>query len=286
MVIVHYGDQGPTTELANSMVSFDADIRVIANDLTPRPAGLADAISWHIPKRNLGYGDAFNLAIATESRPAYVLLNTDLEMPRVTFDRCLDELKRPGVGIVGPVLRFPDGSLQSGAARLTRWRKGPRPDVDPGPRTVDCTWVTGAAMFVRGEVAHGVGMDGSYFLGGEDADLCVRAALVGWRTVCVGQCSAVHLQSQVISGSRWYYYSARNHVWWARTNFGTATAALNWLHALVILPRVLAADILVRRNLTSTRLSLLGLRHALRPKPDRAQGSLPDEPLAGRVMAW
>jgi len=43
----------------------------------------------------------------------------------------------------------------------------------PARVTVECDWVTGAVMFVRREVIAAIGMDGSFFLGAEDADLCV-----------------------------------------------------------------------------------------------------------------
>ena len=72
--------------------------------------------------------------------------------------------------------------------------------VDPGAATVDCAWVTGAVMFVRREVAETVGMDGSFFLGGEDADFCVRARRQGWRVQCCGVAPAIHHRSRVIVG--------------------------------------------------------------------------------------
>ncbi len=285
-IVVHYGDQHPTAQLANSLAELADEVLIVANDLSGRPDELDGRVEWLVPPRNLGYGDAFNFAILDRSSSAYVLLNTDIVMPQETFVRCLETVVEPGVGIVAPVLRYEDGSLQSGAARLTRWRRAPRVLVDPGAYRVDCTWVTGAAMFIREEVAREVGMDGSYFLGAEDADLCVRAGRMGWRVICRGDVSATHFGSQVITGPRWNYYATRNHVWWTRANFGLGTAGLNWLGAFANLPRLIVADLFKRRSLTSTRLALLGLRHAWWVKPDREHGSLAAEPLAARVMTW
>jgi len=115
--------------------------------------------------------------------------------------------------------------------------------------------VTGAAMFVRREVAETIGMDGSYFLGAEDSDLCVRAARAGRQTVCRGD------GSRVISGARWHYYSTRNRVWWTRANFGIGCAILNWLWELLSLLRVLLVDVIRRRDLTLSRLRILALRN-------------------------
>jgi GT2 family glycosyltransferase len=129
-------------------------------------------------------------------------------------------------------------------------------------------------------------MDGSFFLGGEDADLCVRARRAGWRVVCCGDAPAVHHRSQVITGPRWTYYSIRNRVWLARANFGPVSAAISWLGGLLALPRLALGDAVLRRNFTVSRLGLLALAHAWMRKPSRAEGPLPAEPLAGRVIRW
>ena len=285
-VIVHYGYHDRTIKLANALIDFDADVVVVANDLVARPGCLDRRVEWIIPERNLGFGDAFNLAIVGRNNSAYVLLNSDLTISRLTFERCLSVLGQDGIGVVGPVLRHEDGTLQSGAARLSRWRRMPRTLFDPGSQVVDCVWVTGAAMFMRREVAAEVGMDGSYFLIAEDADLCVRAARAGWRVVCCGDAEATHLGGQTITGPRGYYYSTRNCVWWTRSNFGLGVATLNWFALVLNLPRILLADMLKRHDFMSSRLTVLGLHHAWRRKPERDSGSLADEPLAGRIMHW
>jgi len=114
-------------------MEFEVDeVVVVPNDRAPRPSHLDERAVWLMPERNLGYGDAFNLAIQARSSPAYVLLNTDVLLPRGTLEACLETLGAEGVGVVGPVLRHADGSLQSGAARLTRFRRSPHVLVDPG----------------------------------------------------------------------------------------------------------------------------------------------------------
>jgi len=273
--------------LLAALRSLDVDLVVVANDRRQRPSGVDGGVEWLVPERNLGYGGAFMLAARSLRAPAYVALNTDIELSRETFDRCVEALFSAScIGIVGPVLRHEDGSLQSGAARLSRWRRAPRVLVEPGPRTVECDWVTGAVMFVRREVIAAIGMDGSFFLGAEDADLCVRARRAGWRVVCCGDAPAVHHGSKVITGPRWSYYSVRNRVWFARANFGIVAAVLNWLAGAAVLPRVLVADVLKRHDLTSSRLGAMALVHSLWHKPSAAEGPRPDEPIPSRVMSW
>ncbi|MBY8874828.1 glycosyltransferase family 2 protein [Micromonospora sp. PLK6-60] len=286
-VIVHYGDLTPTIKLVNDIVEYGTEVVVVANDRAPRPAEVDDRVEWIVPDRNLGYGDAFMLAARGRSARALLLLNTDIVLPRDSFERCLDTLfSEPGVGIVGPILRHEDGSLQSGAARFSAWRRAPRVLIDPGPRTVDCDWVTGAVMFIRREVVEDVGLDGSFFIGAEDTDLCVRARRTGWRVLCCGDAPATHHGSRVMSGSRWTYYTIRNRVWFARTNFGVGAALLNWIWAVSLLPRMAVGDILKRRDTTRLRLGLMALRHAWWRKPSAAEGPLPDEPLPARIMSW
>lgn len=287
-VIVHYGPAEPTVDLARRIDGFTDEIVVVANDGRDRPAGLPSTVDWLVAERNLGYGSAFMLALRGRSADAYLLLNTDIELPRAAYERCLDELLRaPDTGIVAPVLRYADGTLQSGAARLSRWRRAPLVLIEPGPQPVECEWVTGAVMFIRREVAETIGMDGSFFLGAEDVDLCVRARRAGWRVVCCGDAAAVHHRSQVITGPRWTYYSIRNRVWLARANFGRLPALLSWLGSLSALPRLAVGDALLRGNFSVSRLGALALAHAwtLR-KPSRSDGPLPEEPLAGRVIRW
>jgi N-acetylglucosaminyl-diphospho-decaprenol L-rhamnosyltransferase len=286
-VVVHYGAVEPTVDLIRRIDGYTDEVVVVANDGRPEPAGLPAGVDWIVADRNLGYGSAFTLALRGRDADAYLLLNTDIVLPRAAYRRCLDVLlSTPDTGIVAPVLRYSDGTLQSGAARLSRWRRAPQVLIEPGPGPVECEWVTGAVMFIRREVAETVGMDGSFFLGAEDADLCVRARRDGWRVVCCGDAAAVHHRSQVITGPRWTYYSIRNRVWLARANFGPVSATLSWLGGLLTLPRMVVADALLRRDFSASRLGLLALAHAWMRKPARADGPLPEEPLAGRVIRW
>jgi N-acetylglucosaminyl-diphospho-decaprenol L-rhamnosyltransferase len=286
-VVVHYGPVEPTVDLARRIDGYADEIVVVANDGRARPAGLPSTVDWIVADRNLGYGSAFTLAVRGRVSDAYLLLNTDIELPYSAYRRCLDVLlSTSDTGIVAPVLRYSDGTLQSGAARLSRWRRAPLVLVEPGPAPVECEWVTGAVMFIRREVAETVGMDGSFFLGGEDADLCVRARRAGWRVVCCGDAAAVHHRSQVITGPRWTYYSIRNRVWLARANFGPVPAILSWLGSALALPRLAVGDAVRRRNFSVSRLGVLALAHAWIRKPARAEGPREDEPLAGRVIRW
>src|SRR5450631_1547188 len=278
-VIVHYGTREPTIRVANSALMYSTSVVVVANDRSPRPTKLDSRIAWLVPSRNLGYGDGFTWG--ARHRPAEILLalNNDVIVREDSVRACVNAFSDEAIGVVGPVLYYEDGSLQSGAGALSPVIRASRPKNDPGIEGSDCIWVTGAVMFVRASTLYSVGMDGSYFLGQEDADFCIRARSQGWRIHCVGSAPAIHFGSQVISGPRWSYYATRNHVWFVRSRYGRARALAAWLWQFGLLPRVVFADLVKRHDITSSRLMVLGLRHALRPKPSAADGPWKDEPM-------
>lgn len=286
-VVVHYGPVEPTVAVALSVLPLVGEVVVSVNDGSARPDGLPVTVRWVVMERNLGYAAAFDRAVRGVDADVFVLLNNDVEISPDCFTRCVEVMAGdPQIGVLGPVLRHPDGSLQSGAGVLTRWARVPRSRIEPGPGVTDCEWVTGATMFLREELLRTAGMDGSYFLGYEDTDFCVRARRAGYRVVCHGAAPAIHHGSTVISGPRWSYYAPRNRVWFARACFGVPVAVLTWLQQVVKLPRIALADVVKRRDLTSTRLSLLAAAHAWMRKPSAAEGPRVDEPLPSRVMRW
>ena len=281
-VVVHYGPVEPTVRVANAATAYATSVLVVANDRQPRPEGLASSVEWVIPERNLGYGGAANHACEHGVDEVVVLLNNDIVLDAATVSACVGEFDDPSVGVVGPVLRHEDGSLQSGAARLSRVMGLAQVHRDPGPTVVDCDWVTGAVLFTRRSILTELPMDGSYFLGREDTDYCFRVRSHGWRVRCVGTDSAIHHGSAVIGGSMWSYYAARNSAWFADAYFGRLRGALLRLWLVVLVLRVVAADILKRHTLTHSRLAALGIIHSFRPKPSITEGPWVCEPVPQR----
>jgi N-acetylglucosaminyl-diphospho-decaprenol L-rhamnosyltransferase len=138
--------------------------------------------------------------------PDYILLlNNDTIVPAGAFDGLVDYLEaHPEVGVVGPKLLLPDGSLDlacrrsfptpevsfyrmTGLSRL--FPRSPRfarynltyldPDVEA---EVDA--VVGACMLLQTSVVHEVGLlDEQFFMYGEDLDWAYRIRQYGWRIV-------------------------------------------------------------------------------------------------------
>lgn len=176
------------------------------------------------------------------------------------------------------MLRYPDGSVQSGPGELVGPLRRERVVTDPGPRLVDCTWVTGAVMFVRHDALRASGWDRSYFLGSEDIDLCLRLAAHGYRVACDGRVAAVHEHAREI-GTMWLYYHFRNRLWLARKNYPRWQVVLIVAAAWLDGGKVWLGDRLLRRGTSKSRLVLAGLRDGMRADALSRTEPLPDEPI-------
>lgn len=176
-------------------------------------------------ERNLGFARANNLALrrilalvpeANQAEHAVLLLNTDCFVHPETLRellRVLDEER--DVGIVGPKLLRPDGSLDlacrrsfptpaaafwklTGLAQLfphsRRFAQYNLTYLDPDqPADVDA--VSGACLLTRLQTIAQVGLlDESYFMYGEDLDWAYRIKARGWRVRYCPTAVAVHLK--------------------------------------------------------------------------------------------
>jgi hypothetical protein len=164
-------------------------------------------------ERNLGLGRALNLGMARAAGRHFLIVNPDVEVGRGAIDALVEFLDaHPAVGIVGPKLLDPDGSLQYSArtfyslsaillrrtflGRLFPHAHAVREhlmlDWDHAD-TRDVDWLLGAALLVRREAAEDVGgMDERFFLYFEDVDWCSRMHRRGWRVVYLPSATMVH----------------------------------------------------------------------------------------------
>jgi N-acetylglucosaminyl-diphospho-decaprenol L-rhamnosyltransferase len=163
---------------------------------------------------NLGFGRACNLGVQ-RSRGAHVLLlNPDAIIEAGAADRLLDFcLRHPEHGIVGGRTLRPDGTLDPSSCwgEQTLWslacaatglsalfRRSPVFDPESlgrwqrdSVREVDV--VTGCLLMASRTVWDALGgFDPDFFMYGEDADLCRRARLLGYRPAITPHAVAVH----------------------------------------------------------------------------------------------
>lgn len=167
---------------------------------------------------NEGYARAMNAALAPAAGPpgpdVLIALNPDTVCPPGSLRSLCDALLAEGdVGLVAPVLRYPNGAYQPSAyrfpsplvsmaasfapLRLQRGRLGRRLGLEaaPPPDTpVDIDWATGAVHVIRAAALGGrPPYDERWFMYTEDLDLCWRLAARGWRRRLVPDVSVTHV---------------------------------------------------------------------------------------------
>ncbi len=160
--------------------------------------------------RNLGFGAACNRAAANGAAPWIVLLNPDCLIDSATLAAMVDIAHRdPAIGLLGADVRDALG-LEETAAR----RRDPTPlrllrDHLPWLRRADASVhlarsaepvqqvdaCSGALMLLPRAVYQRIsGFDESYFLHGEDLDLCARVRACGLRVAVANEVRAEHRQ--------------------------------------------------------------------------------------------
>jgi GT2 family glycosyltransferase len=161
---------------------------------------------------NLGFAPAVNLGLAMSSSKHVLLLNPDARLLPGSFDKLSAELDGDRVGMCGPRIVRPDGSLDAFAARrmptpwrtmcrllgltrLSKWARLRDSLADRlGETSVDVPCLTGAAVLVRRDVLdHSGGLDNTIPMYLEDLELCERCRRLGQRVRYVGAASAEHI---------------------------------------------------------------------------------------------
>jgi|APEBP8051073058_1049385.scaffolds.fasta_scaffold00475_23 GT2 family glycosyltransferase len=283
-VIVHYGPPEPTIALACAALRWSESVIVVANDLRDRPTDCPAGVDWLVPTRNLGFGEALNLACEISKSDVLLALNNDIVLDAEDVHRCLSEFIDPSVAVVGPVLRFEDGTVQSAAGRLSAVLQLPIMDLTIPDSPRDCVWVTGAVMGLRRETLANIKMDGAFFLGCEDVDYCLRVAQAGGRVRIVPCTRALHYGSVVLAGPRWHYYVTRNPIWLTRKHRPGMWWAMTFAHKSLMTVRVVIADLVKRRGSERSVSSLHGLADSMRNKPLQQPWS--DEPRPSSWLTW
>lgn len=160
---------------------------------------------------NLGFTAASNLGLGQTGGAARLLLNPDTELLPGALIALWDGLHAaPHVGLVGPLLLNPDGTIQSAGyrfpglaqgvldlvpihPRLTASRLNGRLGPGDGLSPLAVDHPLGACMLVRDVVVEQVGgFDEGYFMYSEEIDWCRRIKAAGWTILTVPRARVVH----------------------------------------------------------------------------------------------
>jgi N-acetylglucosaminyl-diphospho-decaprenol L-rhamnosyltransferase len=205
-----------------------ADVKLIVHPTNRGySAGNNSGLRW------FGFADQPNGALQPDAPRYILLLNSDTVVPPTTLAAMLAFMEsRPEVGVAGPRVRLPDGSLD-----LACRRSFPTPRVSffrmtglsrlfahsqrfnaynlaylPEDAVHPVDSVVGAYMQLRREAIAQVGLlDEAFFMYGEDLDWAKRIKDVGWQVWYNGQSAITHVKrasSSQSSRSRIDFYEA------------------------------------------------------------------------------
>lgn len=169
----------------------------VALDLAAWP-GPIEIVTNAAPK---GFSANHNAAFGLCRTPYFCVCNPDVRLPSDPFDALLEVLAGGDVGVAGPLVRSPAGTLEDSARHfptlLQLLRKALLPPrgldypVDRGPLEVD--WIAGMFMLFDCAVFRSVGgFDVRYFLYYEDVDICRALHAIGRRVIYEPRAEIVH----------------------------------------------------------------------------------------------
>jgi GT2 family glycosyltransferase len=175
-------------------------------------------VQWIGLKSNIGFGKACNVGAQKASGTYLLLLNPDTVVSRNTLAACIEFMDtRPDVGILGPKILNPDGTLQPSCRRsfptplvafshlfglsklFPRSRlfgKYNLTYLDPDTSAqVDA--VSGSFMFMRTKTFRTLGgFDEAFFMYGEDLDLCARTRQHGYTVWYYPETQIIHFKGR------------------------------------------------------------------------------------------
>lgn len=198
---------------------------------------------------NTGFSGGNNLGIqavlSQPEPPEFIwLLNNDTTVRPTTLLALIRQARRTG-GVVGSVLRYPDGRFQQGGIRLNPWTgqlRGYPEKRLAADKPVDA--VSGASMLIPTWVITGVGpLPEEYFLYVEDVAYCLQLQRAGVPVTVCPESVVIHVEGASTSGKaqRGKAHGESRHKSWMtqyyyqRNRLAVMLTALPWPQKLATL---------------------------------------------------
>lgn len=221
IVIVNYQTFELTRDTINSIFKysypFSYEIIVVDNassddSLSRLRDYFKDNVTFIASAENNGFAAGNNQALRKVDSNYVLLLNSDTIVWQDTLENIYNFMeKHSDVGACGCRVRLEDGQLDKACKRsfpnvknsffrLFHIPTNSDDDnynltdlPDDGVYEIDC--LTGAFMFIRKNALYDAGLlDETFFMYGEDIDLCYRIKKSGWKIVYYGKSSITHLK--------------------------------------------------------------------------------------------
>jgi O-antigen biosynthesis protein len=211
---------------------------------------------------SFNYAAECNLGVSRANGSVIVLLNNDIEVISPWWlDELVGRVVQPGVGLAGPLLLFPDGTIQHAGVILGANGSADRPYLGysrgyagiagraQAAQNVTAL-ITACAAIRRDRYEEAGGMDESLAISHNDLDLCLRLMEKGYRNVWTPHAELYHHESasrgydnsptkqrqeheeKLRFQARWSEFAARD------ANYNVNLALEGQLFALAFPPRV------------------------------------------------
>lgn len=211
---------------------------------------------------NLGFPRGNVVAIEASRPGRYVcLVNPDVRVLPGCFGKLMEYMeKNPTIGVVGPRILNPDGSMQRSCMRApgvwNSWCRALALDrtalrrvavfgglmmtdfAHDAARDVDA--LNGCFLLVRRTAMEEVGLiDDRYFMYGDDIDWCLRFRKAGWRVAFYPDAEAIHYGGGTTARAPVYFYvemQKANLQYWRKHHSKPALIAYLasvWVHDLI-----------------------------------------------------
>ncbi len=217
VVVVSYNTRDVLERCLSSVAGRGHEVIVVDNgssDGSPRFVRERFPAVVLLEERNRGYGAGMNAGFRVATGDWLLALNADAWPLGDAIERLRDFADRdPRIGIAGPRLRNPDGTLQRSVRGYpTLWRLSteylflrklaPRSRALNAfyaggfehDRPVEAEFLMGAALLVRRAAIEQIGgFDEDFFMFSEEVDLCYRMRDSGWKVVFTPDADFVHI---------------------------------------------------------------------------------------------
>lgn len=238
IIIVNYATYELTKQTVNSLLdtiySISYEIIIVDND---SPDDSFSKLGEDFDKNpiitlvkngnNDGFAVANNIGIKQSKGEYILLLNSDVVVKKDTINQCLNYIRNnDNIGCLGCKVVLPDGQLDKACRRsfptfeVSFYRMTGLSKIFPnsprfnrynlsyldedGVYPVDC--VVGAFMLIPASIMEKCGgLDESYFMYGEDIELCYNIKSLGYEVIYYGEYEIVHYKGASGKSKRLLY---------------------------------------------------------------------------------
>ena len=259
VVIVNYQTFELTKNTINSILEYDhpfsMEIFVVDNASSDDSlARLKDYFGGDVKfiasEQNNGFAAGNNQALRQASGRYQLLLNSDT----IVWQDTLEEIYRymednTDVGACGCRVLLENGELDKACKRsfpnvknsFFRLFHIPTKSKDdnynltglPDDEVYEIDCLTGAFMFIRKDALDEIGLlDETFFMYGEDIDLCYRIKKAGWKIVYYGKSKITHLKgasSKKQKSKLIYEFYRAMYIYYKKHHAGESIFVVNWI---------------------------------------------------------